>query len=93
MTELTLLLPTPHKTGHFGDILSSQSLSTVLKKLNLTQQKYTYTNKLTNKQLLGLFICVCIALCTTVAHNTVQNRSNNFPLTLQTIIIAPMMSI
>jgi len=28
---------------------------------------------LTNKQLLGLFICVCIALCTIVAHNTAQN--------------------
>ena len=25
------------------------------------------------------FICVCIALCTTVAHNTAQNRTDNFP--------------
>ena len=37
--------------------------------------------------------CVCIALCTIVAHNTARNRPDNFPLTLQTIIIAPMMSI
>jgi len=34
--------------GYFGDILS-QSLGIVLKKLNLTQQKHTYTNKLQHK--------------------------------------------
>jgi len=28
---------------------------------------------------LGLFTCVCIALCTIVAHNTAQNRPDNFP--------------
>jgi len=33
--------PTRHKTGHFGDVLPSQSLGIVLKKLNLTQQKQT----------------------------------------------------
>ena len=27
----------------------------------------------------SLFICVCIALCTIVAHNTAQNRPDNFP--------------
>jgi len=27
----------------------------------------------------GLFICVCTALCTIVAHNTAQNRPDNFP--------------
>jgi len=27
----------------------------------------------------GLFICVCIALCTIVAHNIAQNRPDNFP--------------
>jgi len=31
------------------------------------------------KQLLGLFVCVCIALCAIVAHNTAQNRPDNFP--------------
>ena len=30
-----------------------------------------------NEQLLGLFICVCIALCTIVARNTAQNRPDN----------------
>jgi len=50
-----VLCPTRHKIGHFRDILRSQSLGTVLKKLNPTQQKHTYTHK--------LFTCVCIALC------------------------------
>jgi len=34
-----MLRPTWHKIGHFGDVLPSQSLGLVLKKLNLTQQK------------------------------------------------------
>ena len=42
----------------------------------------------------SLFICVCIALCTIVAHNIAQNRPDSFPpLTLQTITTAQMMSI
>jgi len=28
--------------------------------------------------MLGLFICVCIALCTIVVHNIAQNRPDNF---------------
>ena len=36
-----LLHPIWHKIGHFGDILPSQSLGIVLKKLNITQQKHT----------------------------------------------------
>jgi len=35
-------------------------------------------------RLLGLFVCVCIALCTIVAHNIAQNTPDNF---------SPMMSI
>ena len=27
----------------------------------------------------GVFICVCIALCTIVAHNIAPNRPDNFP--------------
>jgi len=27
----------------------------------------------------NLFICVCIALCTIVAHNIAQNRPDSFP--------------
>jgi len=37
-------------------------------------------------------MCVCVSLCTTVVHNTAQNSSDNFPLILQTIIMAQMMS-
>jgi len=33
------------KIGHFGSVLPSQSLSSVLNKLNLKQQKQTLTNK------------------------------------------------
>ena len=36
-------------------------------------------DKTQSRQLLVLFICVCIALCTIVAHNTAQNRPHNFP--------------
>jgi len=32
-----------------------------------------------SRELLGLFMCVCIALCTIVAHNIAQNRPDNFP--------------
>jgi len=32
-----------------------------------------------SRELLGLFMCVCIALCTIVAPNIAQNRPNNFP--------------
>ena len=28
---------------------------------------------------ISLFICVCIGLCTTVAHNIAQNRPDSFP--------------
>jgi len=41
----------------------------------------------------SLFICVCIALCTIVAHNIAQNRPDRTDLTLQTITTTPMMSI
>jgi len=37
------------------------------------------------------YVCA-LSLCTTVVHNTAQNSSDNFPLILQTIIIAQMMS-
>ena len=41
----------------------------------------------------SVHMCVCTALCTIVAHNIAQNRPDSFPLTLQTITTAPMMSI
>ena len=36
-------------------------------------------NPIQYRELLGLFICVCTALRTIVAHNIVQNRPDNFP--------------
>jgi len=36
---------------------------------------------------------VCISLCISVKHNTAQNSSDIFPLILQTITIAQMMSL
>jgi len=36
-------------------------------------------DKTQSRELLGLFICVCIALCTIVAHNIAQNKHDSFP--------------
>jgi len=50
--------------------------------------------KLSNKQLLGLFVCVCALQCAQLLH-TILHRTDLiiFPLILQTISIAPMMFI
>ena len=37
--------PIQHRIGHFGDVSLGQSLGLVLKKLNLTQQRYAFTNQ------------------------------------------------
>jgi len=42
--------------------------------MNLSTVKWTQWDKTQSRELLGLFICVCIALCTIVA----QNRPDNF---------------
>ena len=41
--------------------------------------KWDQWDKTQSRELLGLFICVCIALCTTVVHNIAQDRPDNFP--------------
>jgi len=41
-----VLRPTQHKTGHFGDVLPTQSLGLVLKKLDLPQQKQQHKNEI-----------------------------------------------
>ena len=46
--------------------------------MNLSAVKWAQSDKTQSRELLGLFICVCIALCTIVAHNTAQNRPDNF---------------
>jgi len=49
-------------------------------KINLSTVKWAQWDKTQSRELLGLFICVCIALCTIiVAHNIAQNRPDNFP--------------
>ena len=47
--------------------------------MNLCTVKWAQWDKTQSRELLGLFICVCIALCTIVAHNIAQNRPDNFP--------------
>ena len=47
-------------------------------KMNLTTVKRAQWDKTQSGELLGLFICVCIALCTTVAHNIALNRPDSF---------------
>ena len=48
-------------------------------KMNLSTVKWAQWDKTQSRELIGLFICVCIALCTIVAHNIAQNRPDNFP--------------
>jgi len=45
-----------------------------IQKMNLNTVKWAQWNKNQSSELLGLFICVCFALCTIVAHNIAQNR-------------------
>ena len=47
--------------------------------MNLSTAKWAQWNKTQSRELLGLFMCVCIALCTIVAHIIAQNRHDNFP--------------
>jgi len=47
--------------------------------MNLNTVKWAQWDKTQSRELLGLFICVCISLCTIVAHNTAQNRPDIFP--------------
>jgi len=47
--------------------------------MNLSNVKWAQWDRTQSRELLGLFICVCIALCTIVAHNIAQNRPDNFP--------------
>jgi len=64
----------------FPSCRPSNSVKALKATYNITTEKLN----LTKKRLLGSFICVRISLCTIVAHNTAQNRVDNFPLTLQT---------
>ena len=48
-------------------------------KMNLSTVKWAQWDKTQSRELLVLFICVCISLCTIVAHITAQNRPDIFP--------------
>ena len=52
--------------------------NTQYKKMNLAQWNGPSETK-PNPENCCLFICVCIALCTIVAHNIAQNRPDSFP--------------
>jgi len=100
------LRPTWHKTGHFRDLLHSQSLGLVLKKLNLTQQKQTTQEQngekthranlqKTYSQLsLTVHTCDWSYHCAKLSYKT-QHRKvlMNSPLINQKIINAQMLSI
>jgi len=62
-------------------------------KMSLSTVKWAQWNKTQSRELLGLFI-VCALQCAQLLH-TILHRTGLiiFPLTLQTITIAPMMSI
>jgi len=47
--------------------------------MNVSTVKWAQWDKTQSRELLDLLICVCIALCTIVAHNIAQNRPDNFP--------------
>jgi len=69
----------------------SQTQNNTYTKMNLSTVKWAQWDKTQSRELLGLFICVCIH-CVQIAHNAAQNRPDNFP-SCPPITIAPMMSI
>jgi len=89
-----VLYPTRHKIGHFGDILPSQSLGLV-PKINCNTQ-YNCRKAKSNQQttVRSVHMCVCALHCARMLH-TILHRTDLiiFPLILQTIIIAQMLSI
>jgi len=48
-------------------------------KMNLSTVKWSQRHKTQSRELLGLFTCVCNALCTIVMHSIAQNIPDNFP--------------
>ena len=53
---------------------TTQEYNNTYTKMNLSTVKWAQWDKSQSREQLGLFICVCIALCTIVAHNIAQNR-------------------
>ena len=62
--------------------------------MNLSAVKWAQWDKTQSRELLGLFICVCIVPCTIMLHTILHGTGLIiFPLTLQTISVAPMISV
>jgi len=51
----------------------------VYTRMNLSSVKWAECDKTQCRELLGMFMCVCTALCTIVAHSIAQKRRDNFP--------------
>jgi len=56
-----------------------QKIHTYTHKNESNTVKWAQWDKTQARELSGLFICMCTALCTTAAYNTAQNRPDNFP--------------
>ena len=54
-------------------VLQAYTCTQYIHKMNLRTVKWAQWDKTQSRELLGLFICVCTALCTIVAHNIAQN--------------------
>jgi len=63
--------------------------------MSLSTVKWAQWDKTQSRELLGLFICVCSSLCIIQLLHTILHSTDLtiFPLALQTITVAPMMSI
>ena len=70
--------PPHHVTILHMHTIYSQTQNNTYTKMNLSTVKWAQRDKTQSRELLGLFICVCSSLCTIVAHNTAQNRPDNF---------------
>jgi len=77
--EFRFHVPLQHKTGHFGDVLLSQSLGTVLKKLNLVQLLPPASYAM-YKHSAVYAMARCLSVCLSVCHKSVlyQNGWNWF---------------
>jgi len=69
---------------HFGAVVSFLAISTPA---FLTVPLFHVSHFQSIPETCVFRMCVYIALCTAVAHNTAQNRPDNFPLSLQSIIM------
>jgi len=98
-----ILLPTRHKIDHFGDVLPSQSLGLLLKKLNPTHNGKQHKDKMAKtyrkpnlnpKPIVNCQNCSCVCISLSTMQYTTQHRTvlTIFPLIFPTLITAQMSS-